>query len=146
MNLPLVYLAALLAMGNPERTDEPSEKKKGDTAEVGEFTGYYTCKGAEMNGKTYSGICVISKQKEVYVVNWVIGNGSTFSGIGIRQGNNLAISWTLPNDRGGVIRGINLYRIEAGPRLVGKWAAIPGPGVMASETLQFLKHLEPEEH
>lgn len=145
MKLPLLLLASALSMGAPERPE--NEDKRKSTDEVGEITGYYTCKGQEMNGKSYTGICVISKQKEVYIVNWVIGSGSTFSGIGLRQGNNLAISWTLPNDRGGVIRGVNLYKIDPGPRLSGRWATMPGPGVMATETLSFLKaiEVEPEE-
>ena len=54
------------------------------------------------------------------------------------------MSWAIPNERG-MVRGVNLYRIEAGPRLVGRWATVPGPGVMQSETLTFLKGLEAEE-
>jgi hypothetical protein len=148
MKLSFVVLMSALAMGNPDRPDNEDPNKKKTSGEVGEISGYYTCRGQEMNGKSYTGLCVIAKQKDVYVVNWVIGTGSTFSGIGIRQGNTLAISWTLPNDRGGFVRGVNLYRLEAGengPRLIGRWATMPGPGVLASETLNFLKAFEAEE-
>ena len=44
-----------------------------------------------------------------------------------------------------IVRGINLYRVESttnGPRLVGRWASLPGPGVQQNETLTFLKKLE----
>ncbi len=45
----------------------------------------------------------------------------------------------------GLVRGVNLYRIEPGPRLVGRWATLPGPGYMQNESLTFLKDLEEEE-
>jgi hypothetical protein len=111
---------------------------------VAEISGYYVCKGQEAAGKNYSGVAVITKKADIYVVQWMVGTGSGFSGIGIRQGNNLAVSWTLQSERG-TVRGVNLYRIETGPRLVGRWATLPGPGVMQSETLTFLKSLEDDE-
>jgi hypothetical protein len=72
----------------------------------------------------------------------MVGGGSTFSGVAIRQGDSVAASWALPAERG-LIRGVNLYKIEPGPRLVGRWASAPGPGVVQSETLTFLKKLDP---
>ena len=77
----------------------------------------------------------------------VIGSGSNFTGIGIRQGNTFAASWALPGERG-LVRGVNVYRVEpasGGPRLTGRWASMPGPGALQSETLTFLKHMEEEE-
>ena len=44
----------------------------------------------------------------------------------------------------GVVRGINLYTIQSG-RLVGRWATLPGPGVMQSETLTFLKNIDEDD-
>jgi hypothetical protein len=112
--------------------------------EVGDITGYYTCRGVDGKGGSYSGVAVISKQKEVYVVQWTIGVGSAFIGLGIRQGETLAVSWALPGDKAGVIRGINLYRIEPGPRLMGQWATLPGNGAINTETLSLLKRLGEE--
>jgi len=116
--------------------------------EVADVSGYYTCKGQEAGGKNYTGIVVLTKKSDVYLIQWVVGGGSTFSGIALRQGNNLAASWSIPGERG-IVRGVNLYRIEStsnGPRLVGRWASVPGPGIQQNETLMFLKKLdEPEE-
>jgi hypothetical protein len=112
--------------------------------EMTDLSGYYTCKGQEAGGKNYSGIVVLTKKNDVYLISWVIGGGSTFSGIAIRQGSTLAGSWSIPSDRG-IIRGVNLYRVEAGssgPRLSGHWASVPGAGVQQPETLTFLKKLE----
>jgi len=112
--------------------------------EVGDITGYYACNGKEGVGKTYSGVAVITKKNEVYLVQWVVGGGAAFFGIGIRQGDTLACSWAIPGEKG-VVRGVNLYRIESGPRLVGRWTAFPGDGAIRSETLTFIRPLGEEE-
>lgn len=152
MLVPSLALALSLFSSSPQRPETtaaaaptPAEKVKAATVDdVAEITGYYTCKGQEAGGKKYSGVAVVSKKGEVYLVQWMIGSGSTFSGIGIRQGNTLAVSWAIPNERG-MVRGVNLYRIDSGPRLNGRWATVPGPGVLQSETLTFLKSLDEEE-
>jgi hypothetical protein len=115
--------------------------------EMADISGYYTCKGQEAGGKSYSGICVLTKKSDVYLISWVVGGGSNFSGIAIRQGSNFAASWSLTTERG-LVKGVNLYRIEStsgGPRLVGRWASVPGPGIQQQETLTFLKKLDTEE-
>lgn len=144
MHASALVLLAFFASSSPERTDPMPKAKVAPTDEIGNLDGYYTCKGVELGGKTYNGICVIARKNDIYVVQWMIGASSTFSGIGIRQGNNLAVSWIIPGDKG-IVRGVNLYRIESGPRLTGRWATIPGPGILQSETLTFLKALDPED-
>jgi hypothetical protein len=116
-------------------------------AEVADLSGYYTCKGQEAGGKAYSGICVLTKKNEVYLIQWVVGNGSNFNGIAIRQGNTLAASWSIVSERG-IVRGVNMYKVEStnnGAKLSGRWASVPGPGVQQTETLSFLKKLDTEE-
>ncbi len=130
-------------------TNRPDAKTTGkaDTfkdKEAGDISGYYTCKGSEGLGKNYSGIAVITKKRDVYLIQWVIGAGGGYFGVGIRQGDTLAASWAIPGDKGGVVRGVNLYRIEPGPRLIGRWTAIPGDGAVKTETLTFLKRLDEE--
>ena len=124
----------------------PSPPVRQIQPEMADLSGYYTCKGQEAGGKNYSGIVVLTKKADVYLITWVVGGGSNFSGIAIRQGSNLAASWAITTERG-LVRGVNLYRIEAvngAPRLVGRWASVPGPGVQQQETLTFLKKLDPE--
>ena len=138
----------LTALGSLNPTN-PQSAAAGDTsksieADVGDISGYYTCKGLEAGGKTYSGVAVISKKNDVYVVQWMIGSGSTFTGIGVRQGNTLAASWAVAGERG-LMRGVNLYTIHPGPRLTGRWATLPGAGVLQNETLTFLRKLDPED-
>ena len=141
----VIVLATLGAFApNPADTAVAKVTKTGLEPEVADISGYYTCKGLETGGKTYSGVCVITKKNDVYLVQWMVGSGSTFTGIGIRQGNTLSASWALPNERG-ILRGVNVYRIEPGPRLVGRWATLPGGGNLQNETLTFLKSVEEDD-
>jgi hypothetical protein len=135
---------SFLGATTPENPARAKNNKLTADPDLTDISGYYTCKGNEAGGKPYSGICVITKKSDIYLVQWVIGAGSTFLGVGIRQGQTLATSWAIPGDKGGVIRGINLYKIESGPRLVGRWTTLPGPGIQQTETLTFLKNLDPE--
>jgi hypothetical protein len=116
--------------------------ENGKPKEAADITGYYACRGSEGPGKTYTGVAVISKKNDVYLIQWVVGVGAAFYGVGIRDGDMLSCSWALPGDKG-VVRGANLYRIETG-RLVGRWTALPGDGRIRTEVLTFLKKLEEE--
>ncbi len=148
LNQMVLVVASLGLFGAPDTEKEAAKKKGGDVRdvqpEIGDLSGYYTCKGQEAGGKYYSGIALLVKKNDLYLIQWVVSGGSTFSGIAIRQGDTLAASWAIPGDRG-VVRGINVYKIESNQRLVGRWASLPGPGVVQSETLIFLKKLDPDE-
>ena len=145
----LVVLSTLELFGtsaNPQ-TGKAVPSPRPAESEVADLSGYYTCKGQEAGGKNYSGICVLTKKNEVYLIQWVVGNGSNFNGIALRQGNTLAASWSIVSERG-VIRGVNIYRIESinnVARMTGRWASVPGPGVQQQETLTFLKKLDTED-
>jgi hypothetical protein len=145
----LVVLSALELFGaadNPQK-DKLAPNLRPIEQETTDLSGYYTCKGQESGGKNYTGIVVLTKKADVYLISWVVGGGSNFSGIAIRQGSTLSASWAIATERG-LVRGVNLYRVEttsSGPRLVGRWASIPGPGVQQNETLTFLKKLDAED-
>jgi hypothetical protein len=142
-----VVLSTIGATANPQLAKEAPPSVRPAEPEAADLTGYYTCKGQEAGGKNYSGIVTLVKKNDVYLISWVVGGGSNFSGIAIRQGNNLAASWSITTERG-VVRGVNLYRIESsasGPRLVGRWSSVPGPGVQQQETLSFLKKMDTED-
>ncbi len=144
-----ILLAAPSSPENPEKKGDIAPKspkvKAGPVDEIVDIDGYYTCKGKEAGGKAYSGVCVIAKKNDVYLVSWMIGAGSSFTGIGVRNEKTLAVSWSMTTDRGGLVRGVNLYTIQSGGRLVGRWATLPGPGIAQQETLTFLKGLDEEE-
>jgi hypothetical protein len=142
----LVVVLGGVTANRPEGPIARADKRDAEP-EVGDLSGYYTCRGEEANGKKYSGIAVITKKNDVYLVQWMVGSSSTFTGIGVRQGTTFAASWAMTTEKG-LIRGVNLYRAETGPtgpRLVGRWATLPGNGATQTETLTFLKALDPEE-
>ncbi|MCS7044782.1 MAG: hypothetical protein NZO58_00345 [Gemmataceae bacterium] len=146
MYAPVLFLIALLSIDAPRARDTAKSTATLEP-EAGDLSGYYVCKGQEAGGKIYHGIATISRKGDVYVVQWVIGSGSNFTGIGIRQGNTFSASWAMATERG-LIRGVNTYRIEAvggNPRLTGRWASLPGPAVLQSETLTFLRPMDDEE-
>src|SRR5438445_38442 len=82
-------LSALELFGTTANPEIGKDKKgpnlrpvEPDTADI---SGYYTCKGQEAGGKNYSGIVTLTKKNDVYLISWVVGGGSTFNGIAIRQ-------------------------------------------------------------
>lgn len=148
----LVVLSTLELFGT-NADPQLSQDKKGPNVrpaaetETVDLSGYYTCKGQEAAGKAYSGVVILTKRNDVYLIQWIVGGGANFSGIAIRQGNNLAASWAIASDKG-LVRGVNLYRVEAtasGPRMIGRWSSVPGPGVQQTENLMFLKKLEDDD-
>ena len=147
----LIVLSALELFGTNAAPESAKDKAAPNTRPVdpdmADLSGYYSCKGEEAGGKKYTGVVFLTKKNDVYLIQWTVGGGSNFNGIAIRQGNILAASWSIPSDRG-IVRGVNLYRIEAGangPRLIGRWASVPGPGVQQSETLTFLKKIDTDD-
>ena len=142
----IAVVFCIVAANRPEAQVAKTKAEKTPIIdEMGDISGYYTCKGKEISGKSYSGITTITRKGELYLVQWMLSGGSTFTGVGIRQGNTLATSWAMIADKGALVRGVNLYKIDTGPRLTGRWATIPGPGVVQTETLTFLKNLDAEE-
>lgn len=141
----LLILVAVLLLGANRTEPEVAKAPKVTAAErVGDISGYYTCKGQETGGKSYSGVAVVSKKGDVYLISWTVGGGSNFVGVGVRQGDTLSASWALAGERG-LVRGVNVYKVEPGPRLVGRWATLPGNGYLQTETLTFLKGLDEED-
>jgi hypothetical protein len=142
-SLLILSLFAPVTAGHPDIVNNKTQAKADFVPEkmIGDISGYYVCEGSEGPNKKYKGIAVITKKEDIYLVQWVIGT-VTFYGVGIRQDNTLAVGWAIPSDKGGVVRGVTQYQIEPGPRLSGRWAALPSDGTMRTETLSFLKKLD----
>lgn len=147
--LGLAVLIGGLSLAAPTERPERKERKAlpADKAaavdpapvpDVPEIVGYYSCSGRDAKGKDYSGVVCIDRQADTYFVRWNIGLGG-YMGVGIRQGNDLAVGWVIGNMDA---RGVTLYRItpgKAGPTLAGKWLSLPGDGGMYGENLRWLK-------
>jgi hypothetical protein len=110
---PLVGRAA----GRPAAPDAP------------DIPGVYECQGTGADGRPYRGAVIIEPDGSRFVVRWIIASELTAVGVGIREGNMLAVSFFGP-DSGGVV----LYRID-GQQLVGHWSAPLAAGQVFEETL-----------
>ena len=98
-------------------------------AEPAALPGVYECQGVGADGKEYRGAVVIEPDGSRFLLQWYISAELTAVGLGIREGNMLAVSF-FSADAGGVI----LYRID-GQRLVGHWSAPLTNGQVFEETL-----------
>ena len=97
-----------------------------------DIDGYYECQG-----EGYTGVVVVIRMEDVYVVRWIVG-ASTYTGIGMRDAEGaIVVGWS--NDK---LRGVSAFRIEPGPKLTGEWATLPGDGTKHKETLTFIKALK----
>ncbi len=83
--LLLTSLAAFSADSAGAPATKADVKKAVQSSEVGDISGYYSCRGVEAGGKKYNGIAVIIKKSDVYLIQWMVGGGSTFSGVAIRR-------------------------------------------------------------
>jgi hypothetical protein len=98
-------------------------------ADTASLSGVYECRGTGADGRPYRGAVVIEPDGSRFLVQWYIAAQLTAVGLGIREGDMLAVSF-FSADAGGVV----LYRINGG-RLVGHWSAPLSNGQIFEETL-----------
>ena len=113
--LAVVILLASVAAGN----DHPAV----------DLAGFYRCEGAGADGGAYRGIVEISRHADVYVVRWVFESGDWYTGIGVVNGNALAVTYV------GRAQGVAAYTIEEPGRVVGTWTVVGANGRVFAETL-----------
>lgn len=94
---------------------------------IDEISGMYDCKSPH-----YSGMTIINKTGSIYQLWWIIGKDQ-FYGVGIREGDTLSATWLSPDGRYGLV----VYRIEAGPKLTGRYTMFPSNGTLQEEVLTF---------
>jgi hypothetical protein len=99
--------------------------------------GVYDCQGTGADGKAYRGAVIIQPDGNRFVLQWYVGTQLSAIGLGLREGNILAVSFFGP-DAGGII----LYKID-GARLVGQWSAPVTAGRVFEETLTRVADVPP---
>jgi hypothetical protein len=96
-----------------------------------DIAGVYRCEGKNPDGTAYRGLVEIEKHGPSYRVQWVMANRQTAVGIGIINGETLAVSYY-----NGANVGLVLYKIDKGPQLKGEWTLLGTPdGELYPETL-----------
>jgi hypothetical protein len=98
-------------------------------ADTKDITGRYSCEGTNPAGQTYKGTVEITKKGDTYHLAWSIGAGDNYEGLGILEGDTLAVSYY------GGATGVVVYKVQKGGKLVGKWAVVEGEGKVYTETL-----------
>jgi hypothetical protein len=99
------------------------------TPEPAELAGVYECQGTGADGRPYRGAVVIEPDGDRFLLQWYTSAQLTAVGLGIREGDMLAVSF-FSADAGGIV----LYRVD-GQRLVGHWSAPLTNGQVFEETL-----------
>jgi hypothetical protein len=99
------------------------------------LTGVYACEGNGPNNVSYHGTVEILRHESTYQVRWSISSAEEYLGIGVLNGDVLAVSYF------GGAPGVVVYRVEQnaqGPRLVGQWTVVEAAGQVFVETLTRL--------
>jgi hypothetical protein len=94
-----------------------------------DLVGVYACEGTNPDGATYSGVVEIVRHKDTYLVRWTMPNDSQVVGVGLFNGNMLAVSYY------GGTPALVVYSVGEKGRLEGKWTAGGAEGAIFKETL-----------
>jgi hypothetical protein len=95
------------------------------------LVGTYDCQGVEPDGTPYHGLVQIIPNAGTYDVVWIFSSGQLYSGLGVVNGDVLAVSYFT--NRPGVV-AYKIEQGEKGPRLKGQWTVV-GAGKVFNETL-----------
>lgn len=103
-----------------------------------DIAGFYRAEGKGAYGKTYEGDVWITKKKDAYKIDWHLKTGDNYTGVGVRQGDCLAVAYQASPGN----CGVGLYHITSkstliGPviTLTGRWATEDGKGDVKTEVL-----------
>jgi hypothetical protein len=81
----------------------------------------------------YSGRVNITPNGDTYILEWKLNSGENYKGVGIRQGDVLAVGWSVGVKPGQPAASVATYRPK-GAGLEGVWG-MPGLKRLGSETL-----------
>jgi uncharacterized protein (TIGR03067 family) len=98
--------------------------------EAVDIVGRYKSTATGPDGARQTATAEIQRHGDAYLVRWNVGPALAYVGVGIRKANTLSVAWT---NRGTV--GVSVYEIEKGPKLIGTFTDLGGPGLMSREVL-----------
>jgi hypothetical protein len=99
------------------------------TTSAADIEGTYKCEGDNGMGGKYTGTVTIVKKDETYRVVWKLGAKDTYFGLGVLQGDVLAVCYYESS------LGVVAYKVEDDSKLVGKRAMVKGDGKVIAEIL-----------
>jgi hypothetical protein len=107
----------------------------GNKEDARALDGTYLCEGKRPDGEPYHGTVVIVRHNRAYRVMWSVGSAEQYFGIGVLNGDVLAVSYF------GGMPGVVAYKVEGhegNPRLIGQWTVADADGQLFGETLTRL--------
>lgn len=78
-----------------------------------DIVGAYAVTGTNPDGSAYEGTLTVSAEEDVYQFAWDVGN--SYKGVGIQQGNLIAVGWGSDNC------GVVAYAVKDNASLQGTW-------------------------
>jgi hypothetical protein len=124
-------------LGRPESSHAATRRSTGPTnhrsaASTGDdISGSYTARGKLTTGSAYETFVGIAKKGGAYTVGWANLKGFGYSGIGVRQGDYLAVTYMVSQNNAAVV----LYHVMSKSTLVGTWTTHEAGGAVGTETL-----------
>ena len=95
-------------------------------------SGAYRCDGISPDGKSYRAAVHIARNGETYIVQWLTPKGVVNVGVGVMNGNTLAVGYV------GTTAGVVVYKLNSNKELSGEWTDMDASGHVYKETLTRL--------
>ncbi len=89
------------------------------------------------SGKVTVTEALVEKRGDAYAVTYRLDDKVLFIGTAIRKGDQLSMGWVSAGQV-----GVSVYKIEAGPKLVGEYTILGSIGVTAKEVLTPWKKID----
>jgi hypothetical protein len=127
--VPLLLILGSLALSSCRKSSRPEPP----AAASGKLSGEYRITSASRPGgnrSVHAGTVTIEPAGSHYAVSWRLEAGQSYRGVGIEEGEFLAVGWGAAEDS-----GVAVYEIGGG-QLKGRWAASNGGGKLGSEELR----------
>jgi hypothetical protein len=95
-------------------------------------SGAYRCDGISPDGKSYRAAVHIARNGDTYIVQWLTPKGLVNVGVGVMNGNTLAVGYV------GTTAGVVVYKLNSNKELSGEWTDMDAAGHVYKETLTRL--------
>jgi uncharacterized protein (TIGR03067 family) len=101
------------------------------------ITGEYTSVIRSGDGSEQTADVEIEKRGDGYLLTWRRGNATISSGIALRAGNVLSVSWGTQSQS-----GVAVYQIEQDRKMLGRYTTMGGIGLVVEESLIPKKRID----
>lgn len=113
-------------------------KPKPAAPEAVDIVGKYRSEMLDGNtGKKIVTEVMVEKRGDSYILTYRLGEKVLYIGTALRKGDQLSMGWISAGQV-----GVSVYKIEAGPKLLGEYTILGGVGMTGKETLTPWKRVD----